>query len=549
MKNSKSDSRGLLEAAFDKAVETAAKRDAPEADLDNMVDALAGAAASEDEIREMRDFYLAHSDLVDAAVHAMKKTLASPEGAAQIRALQSYLELGPCSRIDSEQVVQEMIASGNFDALVAAQTGSGLKAIGIGVAGSFSLLLAGAEKGYEGLWILAQNSYGGTAPNALTTRSWGEVTTGVDLIASGGINLSFWFTTPETALLAGVFVDVIPLIGLRFSYIKMKPLPDQVTRPVKRPDAAFAGFSLRISVGLELGGGVFVGTQQVPAGSKIIPPVIPPVPPRNLMTFYLFNTATNTDVIQIGQSPTSLSATLTNPSGGSSGPVVLAANVTVLSIAMPDFMSASDVAKMTVTNLSGWRQNTSTGQTLNFTYVGANNSAWTAPLKFTIGNVQSSSTTATNGKAIALVTNGDDTQRASAQLNLVNLVFDATLTSWNLKLGSGMSVAASNPSSGSNVPVSCPTTNANGFIPLSQVIDNTNSKKPTTWDVGVIFVQSSSGGTIAPTMQAVWANANQPKGTPYVSTPLTWLTQSDQTMTAYYENKDASTLVVTAKLN
>jgi hypothetical protein len=50
-------------------------------------------------------------------------------------------------------------------------------------------------------------------------------------------------------------------------------------------------------------------------------------------------------------------------------------------------------------------------------------------------------------------------------------------------------------------------------------------------------------------MQAVWANANQPKGTPYVSTPLTWLTQSDQTMTAYYENKDASTLVVTAKLN
>ncbi len=548
MKKKSSTKKDPGEAAFNKSIETALKGSGQEVDLNNF---FPGLSANEDDIQEARACYLEHAGLLDAAILAVNKTLESPELSSRINAFGQKLATEELYA-EGEQLVKDLVETGNFAYLFSLAPPVGIKAIGIGVAGSFQLLFAGAEKGYEGIWILPDDVYGIVSPTQFTTRSWGEITVGVDVLASAGINISFWFTKPETSLITGIFIDVILPYGFRFSYIKTKPLPDsKPTAPFSPPNATFAGFSSRVSLGLEVGGGIFVGKQSVPADAHKHSDK--PIPPDQvLMTIKLDNTTTNASNLMIGKEAT-LNTTLIAPSGGENDPCMLTKNVTKLAIAMPsNIFSPQDVSKMTVSD-ANWRLDASTNCTLNLTYVG-NNAMWSGNLILTISNVKGTATTEqVSGVVRAMMSNNEIQWKASTNIDLVALVVNAVITSWTLELGEDFTLApppegypgTTLPVNGSNVTLSYPN-DGNGWVQLTEFQVAGARNTTTFWNCGAYFSLDDDGNLLA--QAVIWKDGTPwDSGTKYQSMKIK-LDTDPLTCFIGYDNDYDTTLTVTAKL-
>ena len=550
MKTSKTNLRAQHEAAFNKSIETAKNNKGKETDSSNTLPKF---SVDDKDIDAARECYLDHLDLIEETTKAVNQVLNTQGLSERIESFGKNLTDKEFNEA-GEQLVNDMTASGTFNTVFAMASSVGIKAIGIGVAGSFQLILAGAEKGYEGMLILPDNDYGIVTPNQFKTRSWGEITVGVDFLVSAGINLSFWYTEPESAGLTGIFADLVIGAGLRFTYIETCPIPDSMpTRPFSKPNGVFAGFSIRISIGLEIGGGVYYGVQKMPADSDIFPDR----PDQTLMTLNLNNSVTGAANIQIGETAV-LNAILMPPADGNNDPCQLTKDVTTMIIAMPDFISNSvtDPDTPMVVDINDW-EITEGSPPLNFTYTGTSKT-WDSNIEFTISDVKSNSGSgAQSGQVRIIVANNDTTWSTATGLSLVNLSYAATVTTWELTLGadSNCTIAAppegypndALPSTGSNVPAYLPN-DTNGYTQLTQFIDS-SGRNPTTWNVGVYFAQGTSDGNSVPMMQTIIWQDGVPLGSAqkYYGNPQKELNSQEQVLVpVYYGNN--TTLTASALL-
>jgi len=544
MKTINTDLRTKHEAAFNESIQAAINSEGQENSLSE--------AASEEDFHAARECYLEHLDLIDAADSAVKEISKMPEFSERIEIFGQNLN-DEQFKIEGEKLVNDLVATGVFNTVMEIAKLVGVKAIGVGVAGSFQLLLLGAEKGYEGIFILPDNVYGTVNPGQFKTRSWGLVTAGVDFIASAGINFSFWFTEPESALLTGIFADLVYYNGLRFTYVQSSPVPDSMpSLPIKKPDGTFAGFTLRFSLGLEIGGGVYGGLQKMPADTELFPDL----PDQTLMTLNLNNPETGAANIQIGET-SSLDTILLPPANGENDPCPLIQDQTIMSIVMPDFVSNS--VNSIVVSLEDWDQwdEETTDGVLHLTYKGAN-MPWDDNLVFTISKIVSNSNSVSgdSGQVRVNVSNDDTIWYTSTGLSLITLSYAATITEWTLTLGSDCELAPppegypnnALPRSGSNVPAYLPN-DTNGYTQVTQFIDS-SKKKPTTWNVGVYFEQNVSGETSEPMMQTIIWEDGVPLGNAqnYPGNPQTQLNSQAQALVPVYYGNDtiltASALLV-----
>ena len=460
-----------------------------------------------------------------------------------------YVEDAP-SKEEVDDLLSELASFEEFQMLSESSSlfsGASFRGLEIGVAASFSLLLVGGEVGVGGDVVFKSQENGVTQSAQFKGREWFLAGGGVDLLFSVGIQLTAWFDDPVTEYIGAQQVDVVPVIGARFSKIdyrksdsasetdvedalggKLSKLKNACSK-VKADYTYTAGWSVRISLGLELG---FMDTCGAQKTSKSFNKMTLDVSPESI----LFDT------------PTSLSVSLTHPQNryGNYGLI----HDTQLSLSLPSFLSAtvSDIEFKNPSD-SNWKQVAAIGGAdpkLVFNYTGSGTTTWDSTLTFSLDNVKTTSSRNETGHMRAFVTNTADDEKVvpsqNATLAVVQTICTATID-WSTKL-SGMSICEGDAATGSNQLITMTPTLVvgNNFMELTcadQTNSDSNPPRITYYNAGYVFEEVNE----VPTISLYWWK----KGTPFSGAVKGGSITYDQTMPASAESSlGSSSFSVTA---
>ncbi len=518
-------SQGLLDTAFEQALQHAAVYDSQQGaqdDPDGLFDGLP--ATSVERVRETFEHYRENQPLMDAAVRSAMNFLRTPHGAAHVKALQASFESSEPNPL-SDSIAMEIQQSSEFDSLRDTAGNKTLKGIGIGASGGAAFYI-GALAGGE---VIIDWEHDGI----INGRAWYGLSVEKAMTLNLGLELSFWNQTPLSGVVKGWLIDLwIPLAGypgllcVRYMFIKQRePGATRFT---------YAASSLQFPVGIVLPSNIGVGPRfwaRQYSWSR-----------RKRASLSVVDTTTQLSQITV-DTGTSLKVTLKNTSGEE---IELRADAT-MTINMPWFFSQAEVEAMAL-SLDGWSV-TNDGSKITLQLI--NDTPWDAgdTIEFTITGVRSdgqlsNGETATGNVVVALDTNVPHTIeiRETAELGLVWANFSGSLE-WCVDLQSADGFTMVGASEG--------TLQAYATTGATQIaVTTATDSDQNTWNFGYIFTYTTENGNSVPEVCAVIWKADAPQITGKTRFPGYYVVNEDATSTAYYNSQsNATSLEVTVTLN
>lgn len=526
---------GLLESAFENTLRRATDDELffphPRPDV-----IPSGAPRTEYEaVSQVLDTYRANQALVDAAVQGAVTLLRTPEGAAQLAALQGAVVDGVPTEL-GRPIAENMLRSDSFKALNTLLEGDQWQNFGMGIAADVLLPAfagKGAGGGYEWMtkgviphrwWVDFEEQ---VAPNTPKTGvyPWGGTI---------GFSMSFWQNTPLTGTFFGVVAEITVVldlfpIALRFMVAWQ--------RAALSASIEFAGFAIELGAGIikpsllekakvGVAAGGFIGYQKAKSRNR-------------RLKLSVVNQATNGHTITVYTEAT-LAVTITAEYALSF------ADESSVYLHMPSYFSSDEVSAMTVVGAPDYWDVSTNGRYIVFT---ANQDYdWDegTTISFTIENVVTAGSQ--DGGNIqdgtVQITAGTSNYPATAhdELDLVWEQYAVTITKWEATVGSGP-LTLGDPCTGQS---SCSGSNIIAYSQNNTDVTNlcyATDADDVEWSLGYQFNYESNGdGTYTTHFRAVvWKTT---AGTTVIPYAQNWYPDgTNGTTSASYNNTTGYTTI------